>query len=313
MKSIVIYHSMSGNTKKIAEAIHAGMSQTGEQCDIRKLGDVRAQDLANYDLIGLGSPVINMKELGNVTNFIEYTMEFVDGKHGFAFCTHGALPGHYLSRVVPAMMQRGIIVIGWNDWFCSVFYPVTPKPYFTDGHPDEIDLEEGKDFGREMVERSRKISLGETSLIPTFPKGKEYDELYDPSELGIPSIESSIDFIKVESSIKFNVNKEKCNYPKCTHCIDNCPNHSIDFSVSPPRFDINCGRCYLCEQTCPRGAIEADWAPLQEIHDPLTISYLQKSLELFEARGRFRRLVPLEAIGWDSPFWKRKPPRFKVA
>jgi menaquinone-dependent protoporphyrinogen IX oxidase len=37
MKSIVIYNSMSGNTKKIAEAIHTGMSRSGEQCDIAKI------------------------------------------------------------------------------------------------------------------------------------------------------------------------------------------------------------------------------------------------------------------------------------
>lgn len=32
MKSVVIYFSMSGNTKRIAQAIHAGMMRSGEQC-----------------------------------------------------------------------------------------------------------------------------------------------------------------------------------------------------------------------------------------------------------------------------------------
>lgn len=58
MKSIVIYHSMTGSTKKIAQAIHAGMSQTGEPCDIARLRDVDTPDLLGYNLIGLGSPVI---------------------------------------------------------------------------------------------------------------------------------------------------------------------------------------------------------------------------------------------------------------
>ena len=177
IKSIVIYYSQTGNTKKIAQAIHAGISQLGEQCDIARLRDVDPRNLAGYDLIGLGSPVIHARELPNVTYFINF-MKSVDGKHAFAFCTHGATPGYYLARVVPALIQRGLTVIGWKDWFCSAYHPVIPKPYFTDGHPDAIDLREAEDFGREMVDRSRRISLGETDLIPTLPKGTEYDERY---------------------------------------------------------------------------------------------------------------------------------------
>ena len=57
MKSIVIYYSQTGNTKKIAQAIHAGISQTKSTCDIARLKDVNPSNLRDYDLIGLGSSV----------------------------------------------------------------------------------------------------------------------------------------------------------------------------------------------------------------------------------------------------------------
>jgi len=312
MKSIVIYYSMSGNTKKIAEAIHTGMSQNSEQCDMARLRDVNERDLMGYDLIGLGSPVINQKEPPNVTNFIEQSLISVDGKHGFAFCTHGAYPGRYLQRVVPAMIQRGLIVIGWNNWFCNAVYPVIPKPYFTDGHPDAIDLKEAEDFGREMLERSRRISLGETQLTPTFPKGREYDEIYNPPETWPGVFEEVWEYGKVMRGSEFKVNTDKCKYPKCTHCIDNCIAGNIGPSASGPIFYNSCAYCFLCEQTCPQGAIEIDWVPLETAHYRLIKAWLQKSLDGFEARGRFRRLVPPEDIGWGTPFWKNKPPRFKI-
>jgi menaquinone-dependent protoporphyrinogen IX oxidase/NAD-dependent dihydropyrimidine dehydrogenase PreA subunit len=318
MKSLVIYYSMSGNTKKIAEAIRAGIISTGEQCDIAKIKDVKTQDLTNYDLIGLGSPVINNKELSNVSNFIQNTMKFVDRKHAFAFCTHGAVPGYYLARVVPALIQRGLTVIGWNDWFCSVVYPATPKPYFTDGHPDIIDIKEAEDFGKEMVERSGRIRGGENRLIPILPKGTEYDKLYMP--IMVPPTDKDLAeyfkvFLEAESRIELKLNREKCKYPKCTLCIDNCPTGSIDFSISPPTFHKTiCERCWHCEQTCPNGAIEVNWEFFQKAHDPLTVALLQRSLEIFEARGRFRRLVPLKDIGWNTSLCKsKKPPRYKPA
>jgi NAD-dependent dihydropyrimidine dehydrogenase PreA subunit len=316
MKSIVVYYSQSGNTKKIAQAIQNGMSQTADESRIARLSDIGPGELAGYDLIGLGSPIINGREPPNVTGFIDYSLKPVDGKHGFAFSTHGALPANFLARVVPAMAQRGLTMVGWNDWFGSVVYPAIPKPYFTDGHPDEIDLKEAENFGREMVERSRAIYAGDSRLIPSFPRGKEYDEIYNPLSYpndpeGLPK-DAGKKFHKFMATMAFRVNKEKCKYPKCTHCMDNCPMDAIDLSASPPVFGYACMQCFQCEQTCPQGAIETDMAEFQRGHDQFVTSALAKFLEIFEARGHFRRLVPLDKVGWDTPFWTFKKPRFKI-
>ena len=185
MKSIVIYYSQTGSTAKIAGAIYAGISDLSEKCDISRLQDVSTVDLQHYDLIGLGAPVWHRREPANVMEFIEFGMNSVEGKHGFAFCTHGLYPGRFLARVVPLMTQRGLTVIGWNNWYGSVFLPEKPKPYFTDGHPDEIDLKLANDFGREMIERSRAVYAGKRQLIPVLPQGQEYDELYPGPPRGI--------------------------------------------------------------------------------------------------------------------------------
>jgi flavodoxin/ferredoxin len=313
MKSIVIYDSYTGNTKKIAYAIHTGMNRVAEQCDIARLREVNWQGLVSYDLIGLGSPVFEFRELANVTNFIEHYMESLEGKHAFAFCTHGASMGHYLSRVVPAMMQRGLVVIGWNDWYGAAHYPFFPKPYITDGHPDAIDLKEAEDFGTEMVLRSRRIYQGETQLIPAFPKGRDYDEIYGSVR---QFLEGEIDKeLRRAQSSWFKVNTEKCNYPKCTFCIDICPMKAIDFSVSPPVFTFKCDKCWHCEQTCPRGAIEVDWNAYKKILDQRVtemLEELEETMEKAEAKGRFRRLVPRENIGSTPLCRSKNPPRYKL-
>jgi NAD-dependent dihydropyrimidine dehydrogenase PreA subunit/flavodoxin len=308
MKSIIIYYSQSGNTKKIAQAIHAGMRQVTEVCDITPLKAIKAQDLSGYDLIGLGGPVWRRREPANIQAFIE-SMAPSKGKHGFAFSTHGTLPGEFMKNVLPALTRKGITVIGFNDWYGSVFHPYLPKPYFTDGHPDEIDLKEAEDFGREMGEHSQRIFRGETQLIPKLPEGKEWEKIYwEP-----PPLKRDPGLIKarIRTQKQMKINEEKCT--RCGLCEENCPTNSIDFSVSPPVIKDDCTLCWFCEQICPVGAIEVDWEPIAKIHDLYIENPLAKSLEVAEAQGRFRRLVPLEKIGWNTHWYKVSGhPRLKV-
>jgi flavodoxin/ferredoxin len=309
MKCIIIYYSQTGNTKKIAKAIYAGVRRAADHSDIARLKDINPKDLMDYDLIGLGSPVFHCREHTNVRHFIN-SMKSLDGKHAFAFCTHGTLPAYYFAEVIPAMIQRaGLIVIGWDDWFGSGYHPILPKPYFTDGHPDEIDLKEAEDFGKEMVERSKRISLGETQLIPILPKGSEYYKRYFPVS---DSFSEPFGELELIHHVDFKINLKKCNYPKCTHCVDNCPTNAINMSISPPVFSKDCEVCFLCEQTCPYGAIECDYELSQNARNPLNASLLQQSRDMWEERGSFRRLIADDDIGWDTPLWKYKKPRFKI-
>jgi len=57
--------------------------------------------------------------------------------------------------------------------------------------------------------------------------------------------------------LPMQVNMTKCTYPKCTECLDNCPQGSIDFSVNPPIFHNWCENCdYICYVVCPENAVE---------------------------------------------------------
>jgi flavodoxin/ferredoxin len=321
LNAIIIYYSQTGNTAKIAAAIRDGVKEVCP-CDLARLQDIDTPDLAPYDLIGLGAPVWHRREPSGVMNFIEYTMDNVEGKHGFTFCTHGLLPGHFFARVVPLMTQRGLTVVGWQDWYTGVTMPEKPKPYFTDGHPDAIDLEEAKAFGKETAGRSRRIFAGEKDLIPVLPRGGAYEKLYPGRGQGwqlkkgrkkAPSTPTSI-LLEQAGLRSFDVtfHREKCLYPKCTICIDNCPTNSIDMIMSNPFNRKRCDRCWYCEQLCPTGAIEIDWeAIVKVIKEHVAPGFIEIYKEA-QAQKRFRPLVPLDKVGWDT-FWYtvKKHPRLK--
>jgi flavodoxin/Fe-S-cluster-containing hydrogenase component 2 len=292
MRSIIIYFSLTGNTKKVAQAIHKGMSQPGKQCDIATVKEVDIRCLTDYDLIGLGSPIWGGAP-PNVRRLIE-AMPPLQGKHTLVFCTHGAWPERFFPPVLKRLAKKGLIVIGIRDWYGSVNRPALPKPYLTDGHPDEIDLKEAEHFGKEMVELSRRISAGEQS-IPSLPKMR----MLPLSKLPRPLPK---------------LNSQECRYPKCRLCMDNCPVDAIDLSVSPPIFAKNCSICYFCEMICPEGAIEVDYDSRAKASLPRVKNIFVEVLEKAEAEGRFRRLVPLEDIDWHTPYYKvySKHPRYVI-
>jgi flavodoxin/Fe-S-cluster-containing hydrogenase component 2 len=314
MKSLIIYYSQTGNTKKVARAIHKGMSQVVEQCDLASVKEVKPQDLNNYDLIGLGSPVWDGGETPNVRRFIENTPK-QQGRHIFSFNTHGVMPEHYFPVVVRKLRGKGFNVIGMKDWFGSVHFQLATSPYYTEGHPDEIDLKEAEEFGRKMVERSKRISAGETDLIPPVPPFLFSPQLWVLTE-----------FYRSGHNPhgRLVYNPDMCNYPKCTLCIDNCLMEYIDFSVTPRKFgskETECDMwlgCTFCEMICPTGAISCNWNEfLKESGELLSVfdfNPLEEAAKECVASGKLRMLIPIGEVRWERLYFRvhNKHPRFKI-
>jgi len=89
-KTLVTYFSRTGNTKKVAEAIFAAID--GDK-DLKPLEE--AKPLEGYSLIFVGFPVQSHSVPYKVEEFLK---TIPAGKKIAVFCTHGALPGHRLSR-----------------------------------------------------------------------------------------------------------------------------------------------------------------------------------------------------------------------
>ncbi len=226
MKVLIAYYSQTGNTETIAYAIREGIVPAVDQCDVAKVKDLTADRLALYDLVGLGTPVW----MGGLTPNVRLLVEQLPpqaGRHVFCFSTHGVMPELYFPGVVRKLRMKGFTVIGWRDWYGSVHFQVAPKPYFTDGHPDDIDCAEAQVFGREMVELSRRIQSGETHLIPQAPE----------FEL-TPQLLALLEFYQSGHNPhgRLSYDPEKCLYPRCRICEDNCPMGYINLGVDPPRY-----------------------------------------------------------------------------
>jgi len=319
MKSIVIYYSMTGNTKKIAQGIQKGITQRTGQCDIVRLKDAKPEELEKYDLIGIGAPTYSSRVAPHFVDYVKNLPPNIKGKHAFFYCTHGVLPGRCVISGVKPLQELGLTVIGWKDWFGACpFLPGHALPWITDGHPDAIDIAEAEAFGTAMVEHSRKISEGKTDCIPELPSPEAIDAFYGWGyQVDVDDLLSSH---KIPgSNFTRRINAGKCI--GCGLCAEACFYNVIDASDTPavitrPEDCVNCG---FCSGICPTGAMEGgdpiggfgmeDAAPTADTGD----NRFMKSADFLEATGRFRRLVREEDMDWNISFEEAKgdPPRFK--
>lgn len=97
-KILVTYHSLSGNTERMAEAVVAGAkSVAGTQVVLKRVGHVTADDLFSADAVVVGSPVYWSNMSGEVKMFFDnWQFKFgvfpefkMKNKVGAAFATGG--------------------------------------------------------------------------------------------------------------------------------------------------------------------------------------------------------------------------------
>lgn len=177
LKAVIVYYSATGSTAKVAKAIHRGMKES-MNCDLLKVKKADPKKMARYDVIGIGGPIWYFRDTANLKLFIN-KMPDMEGKLCFPFCSHGSEPIGFFSSIWDSLSKKNLTLLGWNDWYGSVFHVLhMPKPYLTDGHPDEIDLQQAENFGREMADRARRYTAGEKKVLPDVPQGTAVDALW---------------------------------------------------------------------------------------------------------------------------------------
>lgn len=89
MKALVVYHSIFGNTEKVAKALASGLENAGVDVIVSKVDAVKVEELSGVDLLCVGSPVHAWNASVPVKDFLEHlkSVEGLSGKKAFAFDT----------------------------------------------------------------------------------------------------------------------------------------------------------------------------------------------------------------------------------
>ncbi|MDH7512175.1 MAG: flavodoxin family protein [Clostridiales bacterium] len=162
-KILVAYFSLTGNTKKIAEAIYESLPQPKI---LRPIAE--ASGLDEFDLIFIGFPVHSHSVPVKVEKFLKAIPQ---GQKVALFSTHGALTGSRLSReaiehaVVTASQAKIISTFSCrgkvSPQALEVLSQLPEHEAWADmaasasTHPNEHDLEDARAFARWVMALSR--------------------------------------------------------------------------------------------------------------------------------------------------------------
>lgn len=97
-KVLIIYHSKTGHTEAMSEAVEAGVKREGLEVVRKNIKEVNVDYLLEYDGIIIGSPTRFASVSAEVKKFIEESIKHyhdgkLEGKVGAAFSSSGDLGG----------------------------------------------------------------------------------------------------------------------------------------------------------------------------------------------------------------------------
>src|SRR5512136_1272882 len=93
-KVLIIYHTQSGNTEKMAKAVYEGAAGAGAQVTLKKAIDTKAEDFMNNDAIIIGTPNYFSYMAGIIKDVFDRTLFTLRGKiSGKPYATFGSYGG----------------------------------------------------------------------------------------------------------------------------------------------------------------------------------------------------------------------------
>jgi NAD(P)H dehydrogenase (quinone) len=123
MKALVAYYSRTGNTKKMAQAIAAGIKKAGLEVDLKEVKDIKPSYFLKYQAIILGSPTYYGQMAAPLKDLIDKTVQYhgrLSGRIGGAFTSSGGVAcgsETTILSIVETLLIHGMIIGGDSDLY----------------------------------------------------------------------------------------------------------------------------------------------------------------------------------------------------
>ncbi|MEM2878958.1 MAG: NAD(P)H-dependent oxidoreductase [Candidatus Hadarchaeales archaeon] len=155
-KVLIVYHSETGNTKKMAELIAAGTRDEKVEVTLKEVRAASVEDLLAHDGVIIGSPTYYGAMSSEIKKFLDESVKYhgkLDGKVGGAFTSSGNVGGGNettIMGIIQALLIHGMIVQGTPHG--DHYGPVAV------GRPDERCQRLCREYGRRIARLIKKAA-----------------------------------------------------------------------------------------------------------------------------------------------------------
>ena len=144
-KVLVVYHTQSGNTEKLALAVKEGIESAGVDAVLKKASEATLEDLLSSDGYCFGTPDYFSYMAGALKDFFDRTCYPSEGKITdrpyVCFVSHGGG-----GKAVSSLEKMG-------ERFAL---KQAAKPLLVEDYPKKEDLNKAKELGRKLAEAVKK-------------------------------------------------------------------------------------------------------------------------------------------------------------
>jgi NAD(P)H dehydrogenase (quinone) len=168
IRILVAYHSETGNTEKLAQAVGKGAgSVEGVEVAMRRTADVKDEDIPRFDGFIVGTPVQWANASTETKRFLDRIGAALwkakmtgDGRTAGAFCTGGGVAmGKDVARlsIISAFLTMRFTIIGGVD--ADGFGTLGPEATTGSADPgiSEKEQDEARRFGERFARMTRQI------------------------------------------------------------------------------------------------------------------------------------------------------------
>lgn len=167
VKVLVAYHSQGGHTAALAKAVEEGARKAGADVALRKVSEVKCDELRGSDALIVGSPVYWSNMAGEVKTFFDrFTSECqflppafpMKDKAGAAFVTGGEVSSGKeiaLLTILAAMLGNRMVVVSEGQALGAAATTGDGKQPLT-----EKELAEGRSLGERVAILARTLKRG---------------------------------------------------------------------------------------------------------------------------------------------------------
>jgi NAD(P)H dehydrogenase (quinone) len=171
VKVLIVYHSVTGNTEKMAQGVAEGANGvSGASVVLKKVGEVTGDELLACDALIVGSPVYYANMAGEIKTFLDnwllkFRFAFADfkmrNKIGGAFVTGGAISNGKettMQSIHAAMLINQMSVVSGGGAFGASATTGPDSPGV-----DEKELEAARALGKRVAEFAAITKRGSKS------------------------------------------------------------------------------------------------------------------------------------------------------